>query len=56
MKKNVSMASFYCLVSKIWNKNRFYVAIKKEKNAWFVLFLKCEKLTAYLCRFVIKYS
>ena len=36
MKKNVAMASFYCLVGKIWKK---YDIIRKKKNAWFVLFV-----------------
>ena len=33
MKKNITMAGFYCLVSKIWKKINFFVAIRREKNA-----------------------
>ena len=43
MKKSVAMASFCCLVSKIWKKTVLYVAIKRRKNAWFVLFFMREK-------------
>ena len=39
MKTNVAMASFYCLVSKIWKK-KIVCCYKKGKNARFVLFLK----------------
>ena len=38
-RKNVAMASFYCLVSKIWKTSILY-CYKKEKNAWLVLLLK----------------
>ena len=30
--KNIAMASFYYLVSKIWKKIVFYVAMKREKR------------------------
>ena len=45
MKKNVAMASFYCLVSIIWKKIVFDVVVRREEIAWFVLFLKCKNLT-----------
>ena len=44
MKKHVAMAIFYYLISKIW-KNNILCFCKKGKNTWFVLFLKCKKLT-----------
>ena len=40
MKENVAMASFNCLVCKIWKKKVFIVAMRREKHAWFELFLK----------------
>ena len=45
MKKNVPMVSFNCLVREIWEEIVFYVVIRREPNAWFVLFLKHKKLT-----------
>ena len=33
MKKNVAMASFYCLVSKIWKKKSILCCNKKGKSA-----------------------
>ena len=45
IKKNAAMASFYCLVSKIWKTIVFYLVIRREKDAWFEWFLKRKKLT-----------
>ena len=42
MKKNVAMASFYCLVSKIWKKIVFYVVIKREKMAGLCCFFNTK--------------
>ena len=42
MKMNIAKPSFYCLVSENWGKN--FAVIRKEKSAWFVLFLKRKKL------------
>ena len=44
MKKNVAMASFYWLISKIWKKKHFML-LWEGKSAWFVLFLKHKKLS-----------
>ena len=41
MKKNIAMASFYCVISQIWKKIIFYIVRRREKKkTWFVLFLK----------------
>ena len=45
MKKNVAMASFYCLVCKIWKKIGLYVVTRRQKSAWVMMFLKRKKLT-----------
>ena len=45
MKQNIAMASFYCLVRKMWSKIIFYVVVRREKNAWFELLPKRKKLT-----------
>ena len=42
MKMKIAKPSFYCLVSENWEKN--FAVIRKEKSAWFVLFLKRKKL------------
>ena len=42
MKMNIAKPSFYCLVCENWGKN--FAVIRKEKSAWFVLFLKRKKL------------
>ena len=54
MKKNVAVATFYCLVSTIWEKNSIFCCYKKGNNAWFVLFYK-RKNQHNICRFLIKY-
>ena len=43
MKKNVAMASFYCLVSKIWKKNSILYCYKngrKRPDLWCFLSAK----------------
>ena len=56
MKKNIAMASFYCLVNKIWKKNIILCRYKKgEKTLGLRCFLSAKKLTP-LCRFVISKS
>ena len=54
VKKNVAMASFYCLVGKIRKKIVFYVVIRREKTPDLCCFLSAKNIT-FLCRFVIKY-
>ena len=54
VKKNVAMASFYCLVGKIRKKIVFYVVIRREKTPGLCCFLKAKNIT-FLCRSVIKY-
>ena len=54
VKKNVAMASFYCLVGKIRKKIVFYVVIRREKTPSLCCFLSAKNIT-FLCRFVIKY-
>ena len=44
MKKNVAVPSFYCVVSENWKKIVFYAVRRRERRAWFVLFLKRKKL------------
>ena len=52
MKNNAAVASFHCLVCKIW-KEKYFTLLKEE----FVLFLTRKKTNiTFLCRFVIKYS
>ena len=51
MKKNVAIASFYSLVSKIWifEKKSILCCYKKgrEIDAWFVLFLRAKSYRLY---------
>ena len=32
MKKNIAMASFYCVISQIWKKIVFYIVRRREKK------------------------
>ena len=44
MKKNVAMASFYCLVGKIRKrKTVFYVVIRREKTSGLCCFLRAKR-------------
>ena len=44
MKKNIAMASFYCVISQIWKKIIFYIVRRREKKkTWFVMFLKSQQ-------------
>ena len=45
MKKNAPMEGFNCLDREIWEEIVFYIVIRREPNALFVLFLKYKKLT-----------
>ena len=43
LKKNVVMTSFYCLVSKIWEKNIILCCFKQEKTPGLCCFLNAKK-------------
>ena len=45
IKTNVVMASFHCLLSKIFKKSSILCFHKKGRNTWLVLLLKRKKLT-----------
>ena len=53
IKKNVAMASFYCLVSKIWGKIVFYIVIRRKKRLLCVA--QNTNNTTFLCRFVMNF-
>ena len=56
MKKNMGVASFYCLIYKIWKKITFSVVIRRESRMVCVVSLAQKTNITFLCRFVIKYS
>ena len=40
LNKNAAVTMFYCLACKIFKRIKFHFVMRREKYAWFVLFLK----------------
>ena len=56
MKRNVAIASFHCLVGKIWKKIVFYVVIGRGKDGLVCVVPEAQKPDITFLWLVIKYS